>query len=129
VPDVAKSGPRSAPRAAAGALCIGLALIGLGSRATQAPEGVRAPVVQREAEPPGAAALRRGEPLDLNRASAAELELLPAIGPALAARIVADRLKFGPFRAVDELTRVRGVGPRTVARLASLLRVESPRAR
>jgi competence protein ComEA len=129
VPGTANSGRRTAPRAAAGALCIGLALIGLGSRAAQSPDGVRAPVLQVAAESAGAAALRRGEPLDLNRASAAELELLPAIGPALAARIVADRAEFGAFRSVEELARVRGVGPRTVARLAPFLRVESLRTR
>ncbi len=129
MPDAAKSGRTSAPRAAAGALCIGLALVGLSSRVAQPPDGVGAPAVQTAVEPAGAAALRRGEPLDLNRASAAELELLPAIGPALAARIVADRAEFGPFRSVEGLARVRGVGPRTVARLAPFLRVESLRTR
>jgi competence protein ComEA len=49
-------------------------------------------------------------PIDVNRASTDELERLPRIGPALAARIVAHR----PFASVDELTRVPGIGPRTL---------------
>lgn len=56
--------------------------------------------------------------IDLNRADAEELERLPGIGPALAARIVADREQNGPFRSVDELDRVIGVGPATVRRVA-----------
>lgn len=56
-------------------------------------------------------------PLDLNRATAAELEELPGIGPALAARIVAHRSRRGPFRSVEDLLEVRGVGPRTLEAL------------
>jgi competence protein ComEA len=70
-----------------------------------------------------AARLRRGAPLDLNAATAAELELLPGVGPALAARIVSHREAHGRFSRVDELTAVRGIGPRTLARLAHLLEV------
>ena len=61
--------------------------------------------------------------LDLNRASAAELERLPGIGPALAERIVQWREEHGLFRTVAELERVPGIGPRTVERLAPLARV------
>jgi len=60
--------------------------------------------------------------LDPNRASAAELELLPGIGPSLAGRIVADRQLHGPFATVEELERVKGIGARTVERLSPLLR-------
>lgn len=56
-------------------------------------------------------------PLDVNRASAAELERLPGIGPALAARIVAYRDSAGDFESVDDLLRVRGIGPALLARL------------
>lgn len=58
-----------------------------------------------------------GTPLDLNRATAAELERLPGIGPALAARIVAYRDSIGRFRTVDDLDRVRGIGPVLLERL------------
>ncbi len=63
-----------------------------------------------------------GERLDLNRASAAQLEALPGIGPALAARIVAKRDSLNGFRSVDELVQVRGIGPVLLARLKPYLR-------
>ncbi len=52
--------------------------------------------------------------VDLNNATRAELRLLPGVGPALAERIERDRAEHGPFASVDDLTRVRGIGPRTV---------------
>lgn len=56
-------------------------------------------------------------PIDLNTAPARELERLPRIGPKLAARIVAYRDAHGPFRRVRDLTRVKGIGAKTLARL------------
>lgn len=50
-------------------------------------------------------------PVDADVATAAELEALPRVGPALAARIVADRDRLGPFGSLEALGRVRGVGP------------------
>jgi len=54
--------------------------------------------------------------LDLNRATAAELDALPGIGPALAARILEKRSISGGFRSVDELLTVRGIGKKTLAK-------------
>jgi DNA uptake protein ComE-like DNA-binding protein len=51
--------------------------------------------------------------VDINRADADELASLPGIGPVIAARVIAGR----PYRSVDELERVRGIGPRTVEKL------------
>lgn len=65
--------------------------------------------------------------LDLNRASAAELDALPGIGPVLAGRIVAQREAHGPFRSADELLAVPGIGPRLWERLRSRVRVEASR--
>ena len=56
--------------------------------------------------------------VDVDRASAAELDRLPGIGPALAGRIVADREQRGPFGSLRELERVKGIGPALSARLA-----------
>jgi competence protein ComEA len=56
--------------------------------------------------------------IDLDVASAAEIETLRGVGPALAARIVADRDSLGPFGSTDELQRVRGIGARLAARIA-----------
>jgi competence ComEA-like helix-hairpin-helix protein len=57
-------------------------------------------------------------PVHLNTATAAELACLPGIGPALAARIVADRTARGPFGEVQALERVPGIGPALVRRVA-----------
>ncbi len=66
---------------------------------------------------------RTAEPLDLNIATAAELEALPFVGPYMAGQIVAHRARHGPFTAVDSLVRVPGVGPATLARIRDRLRV------
>lgn len=60
---------------------------------------------------------RPSGPIDLNTADARALERLPGVGPALAAKIIADREAKGPFRRVDDLDRVSGIGPATVERL------------
>ena len=61
--------------------------------------------------------------LDLNTTNWVELSQLEGIGPKLAQRIIADREQNGPFAAVEDLGRVHGIGPRTVARLKPWLRV------
>ncbi len=72
---------------------------------------------------PGAPGAAAGGLLDLNRASAAELEELPGIGPTLAGRIVARREEQGPFRAVEELREVTGIGEKLFAQIAPLVTV------
>ncbi len=62
--------------------------------------------------------VRRG-PVDMDVASADEIESLRHIGPALARRIVADRDSFGPFGSREGLLRVKGIGPSMVAKLDS----------
>src|SRR5439155_27200744 len=56
--------------------------------------------------------------IDLDIASAAEIETLRGVGPALAKRIVADRDSLGPFGSLEELQRVRGIAKRLAAKLA-----------
>lgn len=63
-------------------------------------------------------------PIDLNSATAAELERLPGIGAAKAHAIVADRERHGSFSRVADLDRVSGFGPTAVARLSGLVRVQ-----
>ncbi|MEM1185778.1 MAG: helix-hairpin-helix domain-containing protein [Planctomycetota bacterium] len=60
----------------------------------------------------------------INTATAAELDLLPGIGPALAARIVRSRQLDGPFHDPSELKRVHGVGEKTAERIAPYLRFD-----
>ena len=64
-----------------------------------------------------------GGPVDLNTATAQELDALPGIGPVLAQRIVAHRDEQGPFRSVDQLDDVPGIGPTIFAELAELVTV------
>jgi competence protein ComEA len=52
--------------------------------------------------------------VDINSAPWPELALLPRIGEVLAKRIIEDRETNGPFRDLDDLQRVRGIGPRTL---------------
>lgn len=62
-------------------------------------------------------------PVDLNRATAVELDALPGIGPATAGAIVDDRARNGPFASVDELERVPGIGPAKLDALRELVTV------
>lgn len=70
---------------------------------------------------PGAAA-RPGK-IDLNTATEAQLDTLPGVGPSTAAKIVSDRTENGPFRTVDDLMRVPGIGPAKLDALKDLVTV------
>lgn len=128
---------RASPLAACGAILAVLAIVGLArgwdatQEAARAQEGVAhdAGIAPPPAPPDaglGSEQIRRllaEQPLDVNRATAEELELLPRIGPTLARRVIAEREANGPFESVEAMTRVRGIGPRTVAQLAPLAAV------
>jgi competence ComEA-like helix-hairpin-helix protein len=79
----------------------------------------------------GRSAPRAGKaraPVDLNRAGVPELESLPGIGPTLAGRIAEQRRRYGPFRELEDLLAVRGVGPRLLERLRPWARVTARQA-
>jgi competence protein ComEA len=61
--------------------------------------------------------------IDLNTATAAELDSLPGVGPSIAAAILRYREEHGPFQSVDELLEVPGIGPTRFEQLRSLVRV------
>jgi competence ComEA-like helix-hairpin-helix protein len=81
--------------------------------------------------PSGGPAPKRGAPgpacgpgpVSLNTATAAQLDCIPGVGPALAERILADRRLRGPYGRVEDLDRVPGIGTRLVERLRPVLRV------
>lgn len=60
--------------------------------------------------------------LDLNTATQEQLEALPGVGPVTAAAILAWREEHGSFSTVDELQEIGGIGPKTYAKLAPLVR-------
>lgn len=62
-------------------------------------------------------------PIDLNNASMEDLTRLPGIGRVKATAILEYRRLHGPFQSVDDLAGVAGIGPRTVERLRSRLKV------
>ena len=64
-----------------------------------------------------------GGVVDINHASATELEALPGIGPSLAAAIVDHREREGTFGSVEELLSVAGIGPAKLAQLRPLARI------
>ncbi|HEX9682094.1 MAG TPA: helix-hairpin-helix domain-containing protein [Acidimicrobiales bacterium] len=72
---------------------------------------------------PSAGATASDGTVDINRATAAELESLPGIGPATAAAIIEHRERNGPFTSVDELIEVPGIGPAKLAQLRDRARV------
>lgn len=63
----------------------------------------------------------RSGPIDVNRATVAELDELPGVGPATAEAIVTERERNGPFVGVDDLDRVPGIGPAKLEALRDLV--------
>lgn len=66
---------------------------------------------------------KRGSKVNLNTATASELETLPGVGPATSKAIIARREAKGPFTRAEELQEVEGIGPKTYAKLAPLIGV------
>ncbi len=62
-------------------------------------------------------------PVDINTATADQLDALPGVGPATAAAIIAYRRQHGPFRQVDDLAQVAGIGPAKLAQIQPHARV------
>jgi len=63
-------------------------------------------------------------PIDLNKASEEQLMTVPGIGEAIAKRIVTFRDEHGPFRRVEDLMRVKGIGEKSLERIRPYVKVE-----
>ena len=61
--------------------------------------------------------------VDLNRATAADLDRLPGVGPSTAKAIIDHRTRNGPFASIDDLLAVRGIGPAKLAEIRPWVRV------
>jgi competence protein ComEA len=77
----------------------------------------RAASTEQPAEGPPAVRTSESRRVDLNRATVAELEGLPGIGPKLAQRVVDHRTSRGPFHKVEDLQQVKGIGRKKFDRL------------
>ncbi len=62
--------------------------------------------------------------INLNTATQAELELLPEVGPKTAIAILAYRTEHGPFKSIADLDKVKGIGPKTMAKVTPLVTVD-----
>lgn len=62
--------------------------------------------------------------IDLNSASASDLELLPQIGPVLSQRIIDYRKTKGKFQKIEDLMKVSGIGPKTFEKIENLITVK-----
>ena len=79
-------------------------------------------------QPPVRTSTERPAPVNLNTATEAQLEALPGIGAAVAARIVEYRKKNGAFKKVEELMNVKGIGEKSFLKLKPLVTVGPARA-
>ena len=107
------------------------------TQASQAPQETQTPEAPQETEEeappeleeaeqqtPQLSAPTEEEPLNLNTATQAELELLPGIGPVLAQAILDYRDSFGGFSAKEQLKEVSGIGEKRYAAVEALITVE-----
>ena len=100
----------------------GTANAGQSNAANGASQGGTQPQPARTLTPAGSAQ-KGSTPVNINTATAEELQSLPRIGPAMAQRIIAWREAHGGFRSVDELDAVPGIGPSMLENLRPLVTV------
>jgi competence protein ComEA len=86
---------------------------------------VAAPALAAPASSAPAASSSAASPLDVNAASVEQLVGIPGIGKSLAQRIVDFRQKNGPFKSVDDLLKVQGIGEKSLEKLRPHLVVRS----
>lgn len=85
------------------------------------PAAISKPFIQGTS--PVRAVKKKTGPININRATAGELDSLPGIGPVLASRIIDYRKANGPFLSIDDLQKVSGIGSAKFAQFKSKVRV------
>ncbi len=70
----------------------------------------RSDIIPNHSRSPGVTLLQ----IDINQADVREFALLPGVGPVLASRIVADRRQNGSFHSLEDLSRIHGIGQKTI---------------
>jgi len=115
------AGTRIADAVAAAGGATGKADVTLVNLAAPLADGEQVLVPERGAAASAGATPSATAPLDLNTASAEQLDALPGVGPATAQKIIDYRQAHGPFRSIDELEGVPGIGPSKLAQLKGLV--------
>jgi len=83
--------------------------------------------VARAATPQDKPSAAVSTPINLNVATAADLQKLPGVGAAMATRILEYRQKSGGFKKIEELMNVQGIGEKNFLRLKPLVTVAPPK--
>jgi competence ComEA-like helix-hairpin-helix protein len=68
------------------------------------------------------------QPININAADSAQLQLVPGIGPSTAEKILQMRKSYGAFKSVNDLMAVRGIGPKRLEKMRKYLTVGKPSA-
>jgi len=68
--------------------------------------------------------LARGQKININKATVKELQTLPGIESVIAQRIVDYRHEYGPFKKIEDLMQVKGIGKKRFERIRDLITVE-----
>jgi competence ComEA-like helix-hairpin-helix protein len=69
------------------------------------------------------------QPVNINTATSEELQLVPGIGPATAQKILQMRKSYGPFKSVDDLLAIRGLGPKRLEKMRKYLVAGKPNSK
>ena len=80
----------------------------------------------RATKPPVTATVVSTEVVNLNSATVAQIASLPGIGPKTAELVVQYRVKNGPFKKIEEVMNVRGIGEKSFLKIKDRLTVAAP---